>query len=107
MSDVVFAIFLAGCSHMLGVCREEEAPVQAFATEQVCEEHLKSKMLDMKQFPVSIGKCVEVSSNYDIAQTEFDWFFARNGHLMVEAVTVDSKYTALDDDTEVVTADNG
>lgn len=108
----LFAIFLVSCSHMLGVCKESPEPVEVFTNYRTCEEQLYNRLDKASAeyedtLPVAVGKCVEVKSDMALATPEFDWFFAVNGELYVEAVAPAAQQNAANVQQAMLSPDKG
>lgn len=112
MTETMFAIFMVSCSHMLGVCRETTETVNAFASSQMCQQQLYRSLDKVSarfedRFPVAIGKCVELPRHAVLEETNFKWFFHRNGSLSVQATLPEEVQNAANTGTQLSALDEG
>jgi hypothetical protein len=91
MSDPLFALFLMGCSHDMGVCRAVEEADKTFEARNVCQSELDSELRTTDLFPVIVGKCVEIDSSGSANADQIQWFVDRQGNLAVQTLASDSR----------------
>lgn len=81
MNETLFALLVMGCSHSLDVCRETPGDMAVFESRIECKEELNFAVRTIADFPLGIGKCVEIEPQNRSNLSSAQWYFAVDGTL--------------------------